>query len=65
MHMDVSDDGHGFELGKVMKPTSGFGLYELRERLDLLGGRLDIQSEVGHGCRIEFSLPLETEQRTE
>lgn len=37
----ISDDGHGFDPDG---PTAGVGLVGIRERVDLVGGRLDIDS---------------------
>lgn len=36
----------------------GFGLFSVRERLELFGGKLEIQSAPGRGCRIFASVPL-------
>jgi len=51
----VADDGCGFD------PTakrSGFGLVGMRERVELAGGELRIESRPGSGTRITASLPL-------
>ncbi len=51
----VADDGRGFD------PTleySGFGLTGMRERVELAGGELQIDSEPGAGTRVMASLPL-------
>ncbi|NES27424.1 HAMP domain-containing protein [Micromonospora terminaliae] len=41
-------------------PGSGLGLAIARENARLLGGRLDVASEVGHGTRFRLTLPLDT-----
>ena len=57
----VEDKGKGFEPGKqepVQESEGGFGLFNLRERLDLMGGSLDIESEPGKGTRATLVVPL-------
>jgi signal transduction histidine kinase len=51
----VSDDGKGFD---PMGDTSGFGLAGMRERIELAGGELQIESREGAGTRILASVPL-------
>jgi signal transduction histidine kinase len=55
LRFEVDDDGCGFELANVRK---GSGLTNVADRLDALDGRLEIDSAVGHGCRLRGSLPL-------
>jgi PAS domain S-box-containing protein len=57
----VEDDGVGFDLVQItLSPDSGrgLGLLGMRERVELLGGTLDIDSAPGHGTRIELEAPL-------
>jgi len=51
--LSVRDRGRGFDPGEL-RETPGFGLFSIRERLELLGGRLSIRSAEGQGsrCRI-------------
>ena len=51
----IDDDGHGFEMGGA---HDGLGLANLRERIDSLGGSLDIQSAVDSGTTVRVLLPL-------
>ncbi|HET6570241.1 MAG TPA: GAF domain-containing protein [Solirubrobacterales bacterium] len=51
----VSDDGSGFD---PTADTDGFGLAGMRERIELAGGKLQIESGKGAGTRILASLPL-------
>jgi len=51
----VSDDGKGFD---PAGDTSGFGLAGMRERIELAGGELQIESREGAGTRILASVPL-------
>lgn len=53
--LEIDDDGRGFELSGAQ---GGFGLANLRERIDSLGGSLDIQSRAGEGTTVRATLPL-------
>lgn len=50
----VRDDGRGYDADAS---TSGFGLGGIRERVDLLDGRLRIQSTPGGGTTLEARVP--------
>jgi signal transduction histidine kinase len=57
--LEVRDDGIGFEMPKSptdFAPSGHFGLLGIRERTDLIGGRLDVQSETGGGTRLSVRL---------
>ena len=55
--IEVTDKGVGFDLDLVrQKPSSGLG--GMRERVDLVGGRLLIRSYKEQGTQILASLPL-------
>jgi signal transduction histidine kinase len=51
---EVDDDGSGFQVGQ---PSAG-GLTRIRDRVEALGGKLQIDSEPGHGTRVSGSLPV-------
>jgi signal transduction histidine kinase len=53
--IEVRDDGVGFDPA-LTRP--GFGLVGMRERLELVGGRVDISSAPGRGTRVHAELPL-------
>jgi signal transduction histidine kinase len=53
----VDDDGGGFEPG-ALAPSEQLGLLGMRERVELLGGALRIESSRGAGCRVHVRLPL-------
>jgi len=59
--LTVADTGVGFDPARlrVLGGTEGgFGLLGIRERLELLGGRLEIASHPGQGCRFTLTVPL-------
>ncbi len=54
--LQVEDDGCGFDVrAQTQRPT--WGLLGMEERATLLGGYLAIQSQPGHGARIEMMIP--------
>lgn len=58
--LDVRDDGVGFEPTAKRANGStngGFGLGGMRQRVQRLAGRLDVESEPGGGTAISASLP--------
>ncbi len=62
----VYDDGKGFSVEELKLKredmNSGFGLFSMRERVELLGGELQIGSELGKGTRINITIPLLQEE---
>ncbi len=57
----VIDEGVGFEAAALATTDDrqGFGLYSIRERLHLFGGRLQIESIPGDGTQATIIVPLE------
>jgi len=58
LHVDIQDDGIGFNTSGLDPMTGGFGLFSIRERLKLLNGSLLIKSEPGSGTQASISMPL-------
>jgi len=58
VHLEVRDDGIGFDPATVAELSGHYGLLGLRERARLLHGDLKVQSKPGAGTRISFSFPL-------
>jgi signal transduction histidine kinase len=59
----VTDDGAGFDPADVRSREGmdgGFGLFSLRERLDALGGAVEIESSPGGGTHIVLRAPAES-----
>lgn len=59
--VSVEDDGSGFEmseLGRGGVVAERMGLDTLRERVEMLGGRFQIESVPGRGTRALFEVPL-------
>jgi two-component system CheB/CheR fusion protein len=58
--IDVVDEGAGFDPEQVLQAeatTNGRGLLHTRERLRLVGGRLEIESAPGAGTRVTIVVP--------
>jgi PAS domain S-box-containing protein len=57
----VSDDGAGFEPAELDRRSDvgqvGWGLFSIRERLTLLGGRFEVDSAPGKGTRVRLIAP--------
>jgi two-component system, NarL family, sensor histidine kinase DegS len=56
--MHCTDDGVGFDLVKVARRRRSVGLLAMRERAELIGGRLQVQSTPGQGTAVTLLLPL-------
>lgn len=57
----VSDTGAGFDQKMLSRggASGGFGLFNIRERLELLGGRMEISSTPGEGSRFILWVAVE------
>jgi signal transduction histidine kinase len=51
----IKDDGVGFNLDE--KP-GGLGLQNIRARVAMLSGHINIESSPGNGCQMEVSIPV-------
>ena len=60
VRMIIADDGQGFEPEAVpVEPArKSFGLASMRERVESLGGELQLDSRPGGGTRVIVSIPL-------
>ena len=68
IRVSVEDDGVGFESARaesLITKKEAFGLFSIRERLESLGGNLEIKSSPGCGCRITITSPLKREDISE
>jgi len=63
--VSVIDYGQGFESGTLDTIGSMFGLFQIRERLEMLRGRLEVDSTPGRGTRISLWLPAEEHRGNE
>lgn len=56
--LEIIDDGTGFDVADAERRRPGMGLFTMRERVALAGGRFDIESSPGEGTRIIASVPM-------
>lgn len=60
----INDNGDGFDISSLdvsRENSSGFGLSMMKERVYLLSGIFDIESEIGEGCKIHIVIPVQRE----
>ena len=61
--LHVTDDGAGFDLVKAARRAKSVGLLSMRERAELIGGSLQIQSMPGKGTAVTLLLPAKAAER--
>jgi len=59
LRITVGDEGAGFNPCQLKPPgeEGGFGLFSVRERIELIGGRFDIDSAPAKGSRFILTVP--------
>lgn len=60
----VTDDGRGFDSTNGSSPAGHYGLTGMRERADLIGGTLEVTSELGTGTTVRLHLTASKEAHT-
>ncbi|MBN2347068.1 MAG: PAS domain S-box protein [Candidatus Aminicenantes bacterium] len=58
--IQVNDDGVGFDTARVRdpkNPKAGFGFFSVHERLNYMGGRLEVRSKPGQGSQVVLTVP--------
>jgi signal transduction histidine kinase len=59
LHVEISDQGRGFELAPVLARRDAIGLAGVRERVHLAGkASSELVSQPGHGTRLNVTFPL-------
>jgi signal transduction histidine kinase len=53
--INIEDDGQGMTAGSI---ANGFGLRGMKERIEHLGGNVDIDSALTKGTRVHVTLPI-------
>ena len=53
----IEDQGVGFDYASQSPAGEGFGLTSMRERVNILGGDLEIRSSPGEGTSILVNVP--------
>jgi signal transduction histidine kinase len=61
IQIEVKDDGVGFDisvLDSYCEKDIGFGLLNIRERIDIVGGSFEIESNKNKGTKITLKAPI-------
>jgi len=61
--LSVVDNGVGFDVEAAW--SKGIGLVSMKERVEALGGSLEIRSSTGAGTRVEATVPLDAVQSSD
>jgi signal transduction histidine kinase len=57
----VSDDGAGFDVTSMelrQRELVGFGLFNIRQKINYLGGSVAIHSSPGNGTQVTLTVPM-------
>ena len=57
LSITIEDDGKGFDVSSI-KNKDGIGLQSMQKRIELLGGKMDIDSAIGKGTSVNIELPV-------
>ena len=56
LYVTIQDDGQGFDVTGV--PSGHYGILGIKERVRLVNGRFELQSEIGKGTTLKIEIPL-------
>jgi two-component system sensor histidine kinase DegS len=56
LRVSLEDNGKGFDIEKAQE-KGGMGLKLIRERVQMLGGTMEVHSTTGHGSHVLFQIP--------
>jgi signal transduction histidine kinase len=58
--LTITDDGRGFDLNGP--PSAGLGLISMRERVESVGGVLEIHATPASGTRLRITVPIQASE---
>ena len=58
IQLHIEDDGRGFDPDRLPENANGLGLKNIGERIQSLHGKVNLESEPGHGTRIVITMPI-------
>lgn len=58
LHLLYSDDGIGFDTGKLTPSFKSIGLSGMRERVQSLNGSIEFASQPGNGLKVKMQIPI-------
>lgn len=61
VELEVEDHGRGCDAQKILAAgdESGFGLFNIQQRIVMLGGEFEVDAAPGRGCRVTVSVPVD------
>ncbi|MGX8797580.1 histidine kinase [Fusibacter sp. JL298sf-3] len=57
--IQIEDDGVGFAVKDTLDQAGGYGLHNMKERIEIVSGFIEINSEEGKGTQLKFIIPNE------
>lgn len=57
LHLNVVDDGIGFDFEAVKEQKNGIGLYSIHKRIEMIAGKIHICSQPNKGTVIAIEIP--------
>ncbi|WP_342473043.1 sensor histidine kinase [Metasolibacillus sp. FSL H7-0170] len=60
VNISVKDNGVGFD--KELIKDQSFGIIGMKERIDILNGKMNIRSEIGKGTLVTFKIPFQNDE---
>lgn len=57
IEVTIIDDGVGFDVAKTLEKPLGYGLYNMKERIEIVNGMLEIKSIINKGSTISIRIP--------
>lgn len=64
VRITVADRGPGFDIQTAAETSKGFGLFSIRERVEVLAGTFSVQSSLDTGTQVELTIPLSESVRS-
>lgn len=58
INFTYSDNGIGFDLANFEKAGKGIGLMNIKQRIKLVQGKMNIESGMGKGLKVQIELPV-------
>jgi len=59
LYLEIKDDGIGFDSEKIGKQVGHYGLIGMQERVRILKGTINVQSETQEGTIIQIEVPIQ------
>lgn len=59
----IQDNGLGFDPARISQSGTGSGLINIKERVELLGGSIQIESQLNEGTEIIIEIPLKQSEK--